>query len=156
MVVGLPFVEMVGDIVSSIVGCGVFEIDDDELMVFRSTRRERLFQLEDITILRVVVWSASSPSLAGNLKMYQPRTSGLTTKHPRLPLALLSVHPLDILFDLSFQPVQAELAQEFSALGNTLQRSGRLDGQRDPFSESLPDGGFGPIFEPERVEVDRV
>jgi hypothetical protein len=60
VVVGLPFVEMVGDIVSSVVGCGVFKVDDDELMVFRGTRRERLFQLEDVAILRVVVWSTLS------------------------------------------------------------------------------------------------
>ena len=34
MVVGCPFVEVIGNVVSGWIGCGIFEIDDDDLGEF--------------------------------------------------------------------------------------------------------------------------
>lgn len=82
MIVGLPFVEVVGDVVSSVIGCGVFKVDDDQLMVFGGTRREGLFQLEDVAILRIVICGRASPSSARDLRLYQPSDKKTHDKTP--------------------------------------------------------------------------
>ena len=69
VVVGSPLMKVVGDIVPSRIGSGVLEVDDNvlglelqfmaHLVVFRHTPLDRRVELEQVSILGVVVWSES-------------------------------------------------------------------------------------------------
>lgn len=59
MVVCSPFMEVVGDIVPSCIGGGILKVNDN-VAVVRGSVAWRVIQFEQVTILRVVIYSFSA------------------------------------------------------------------------------------------------
>lgn len=72
VVIGSPLVEMVRDIIASSVGGGVFEINDN-VAVMRWLVAGWIIQLEEIAVLRVVVWNVSPVMRSASNKTHERR-----------------------------------------------------------------------------------
>lgn len=55
VVVCAPLVEVIGNVVATEVGCGVFKVDNNVLVVSRGSLRKGGVEEEKVSVLRVVV-----------------------------------------------------------------------------------------------------
>lgn len=94
MIICTPFMKVVCNVVTTRIRRSVLKVDDDILMVRRDVWWQLGIEVEQVSVLSVVVLGQRSSSHA------------LTSKDYALPSRVIRLYPFPIHLDLVFDPVQ--------------------------------------------------